>query len=76
MSPTDLRAELAQRENDGIRVRLLWSREDGAVAVQVRHLRSARTFELAVEPDRALEAYYHPFAFTPRRERRVLEAVA
>jgi hypothetical protein len=67
MSATTTRTELAQRQNDGIEVTLLWSRDDGSVAVQVRHLRTRRTFELHVQPDRALDAYYHPFSYTPRR---------
>jgi hypothetical protein len=76
MIATDTRTELAAREGGGIRVRLLWSSSDDSVAVHVRHLGTDRTFELAVEPDRALDAYYHPFAYTPRRGRRVLQAVA
>jgi hypothetical protein len=76
MIATDTRSELAEREGGGIRVRLLWSSSDESVAVHVTHLRTDRTFELAVEPDRALDAYYHPFAYAPRRGTGALHAVA
>ena len=70
------RTELAQRQNDGIEVTLLWSRDDDSVAVHVRHLRTGKTAELTVEPDRALEAYYHPFAYAPRRRLQLVRAAA
>lgn len=76
MAATTIRTELAQRQNDGIEVTLLWSRDDDSVAVHVRHLRSGKTFELPVEPDRALDAYYHPFSYTPRRRRQLAEVAA
>lgn len=76
MSATTTHTELAQRQNDGIEVTLLWSRNDGSVAVHVRHLRTSKTFELAVEPDRALDAYHHPFSYTQRRSRQLVEAAA
>lgn len=70
------RTELAQRQNDGIEVTLLWSRDDDSVAVRVRHLRTGKTALLPVEPHRALEAYYHPFAYAPHRRRPLVTAVA
>ena len=76
MSVTTTRTELAQRQNDGIEVTLLWSRDDDSVVVHVRHLRTGKTAELPVEPDRALEAYYHPFAYAPRRRRQLVKAAA
>ena len=70
------RTELAQRQSDGIEVTLLWSRDDGSVVVNVRHLRTGKTAELPVDPDRALEADHHPFAYAPRRSRRLVKAAA
>lgn len=69
MSATTTRTELAHRQNDGIEVTLLWSRNDDSVVVHVRHQRTGKRFELPVEPDRALDAYYHPFSYAPRRNR-------
>ena len=64
---TDQRIDLAHRQSDGIDVTLWWSREDGTVTVEVLHFETEAAFELKVEPDRALEAFYHPFAYAARR---------
>jgi alkanesulfonate monooxygenase SsuD/methylene tetrahydromethanopterin reductase-like flavin-dependent oxidoreductase (luciferase family) len=55
--------ELAARETDGIHVRLLWHPDDNAVTVSVEDARAGDRFQLAVAPDRALDAFYHPFAY-------------
>ncbi len=44
--------------------------------VDVLHLASDSTFELYVEPSRALDAYYHPFAYAAWRSPELLEAAA
>ena len=64
---TDQRIDLAHRRGDGIDVTLWWSRENGTVTVEVLHFATESAFELKVEPDRALEAFYHPFAYAARR---------
>jgi hypothetical protein len=58
-----LREELDHRESDGIEVSLLWSRADGSLAVAVRDARTGERFELRVEPEQALDAFRHPFAY-------------
>ena len=55
--------ELAARESDGIHVRLLWHPREDAVTVSVDDTRVGQRFDLAVARDRALEAFYHPFAY-------------
>jgi hypothetical protein len=55
--------ELAARESDGIHVRLLWHPREDAVTVTVADSRDGRHFDLAVARDRALEVFYHPFAY-------------
>ena len=55
--------ELAARENDGIHVLLLWHPRQDAVTVSVDDTRGGHRFDLAVARDRALEAFYHPFAY-------------
>jgi hypothetical protein len=55
--------ELAQRESNGIRVVLLWHPREAAVTVSVEDIRAGDRFDLAVAPDRALDAFYHPFAY-------------
>ena len=55
--------ELAARADDGVHVRLLWDPREDAVTVSVED-REARTFPFSVARDRALDAFYHPFAYT------------
>jgi hypothetical protein len=55
--------ELAQREQDGIHVALLWHPEDDAVTVSVGDARSGVQIEFGVEAERALDAFRHPYAY-------------
>jgi hypothetical protein len=64
MSPVTPRTrELAVRESDGLHVRLLWHPGELALTVFVEDVRAGDRFRLAVAPDRALDAFYHPFAY-------------
>jgi hypothetical protein len=64
MSPaTPQTRELAARASDGIHVRLLWHPDDNALTVSVENGHVGDRFQLAVAPDRALDAFYHPFAY-------------
>jgi hypothetical protein len=64
MSPalSELR-ELASRESDGINVLLLWHPRENALTVEVEDARIGDGFQLAVAPECALDAFYHPFAY-------------
>ena len=55
--------ELAARENDGVRVLLLWQPDDDKLTVSVEDTRAGDRFRLTVAPNRALDAFYHPFAY-------------
>ena len=55
--------ELAARESDGIHVLLLWHPHANALTVSVEDARLGDCFQLLVAPDRALDAFYHPFAY-------------
>ena len=55
--------ELAARDGDGIRIVLLWHTREDTVRVAVDDLRAGDSFEFAVARDRALDAFYHPFAY-------------
>ena len=70
------RVDLAHRRGDGIDVVLWWSPEDDSVAVEVLHLASDSSFELSVEGSRALDAFYHPFAYAARRSPELLDVAA
>jgi hypothetical protein len=70
------RIDLANRRNDGIDVTLWWSPADDSVAVEVLHLASDSSFELAVDRASALDAFYHPFAYAARRSPELLDVAA
>jgi len=57
--------ELAQRESDGIEVRLLWSKSVDRVKVTVFDSRFNEEFVLDVAGADALAAFNHPFAYLP-----------
>jgi hypothetical protein len=64
MSPTAAETrELAERESDGVHVLLLWHPTDNALSFSVEDARVGERFRLAVAPDRALDAFYHPYAY-------------
>jgi hypothetical protein len=55
--------ELASRENDGLRVVLQWHSHPGEVTVSVADSRTGAQFQFAVDGERALDAFHHPFAY-------------
>ena len=55
--------ELAARDSEGVRVVLLWHPRENAVTVSVDDARVGDRFQLSIAPDRALDAFYHPFAY-------------
>lgn len=64
-NPRNHWTELATRQSDGLRVSLLWSRQDDRVKVEVTDARLDRTFEIRVAGADALAAFHHPFAHAP-----------
>jgi hypothetical protein len=61
------RRELAHREADGLEVQLVYTESDRMVSVVVHELSTGIYFELPVEPDQALNAFHHPFAYATLR---------
>ena len=55
--------ELDHRRGDGFDVKLLWSARSGKVFVAVEDARTDEAFRIAVDPDRALDAFNHPYAY-------------
>ena len=55
--------ELATRENDGLAVVLLWHPCEDALTVAVADERTGDRFRFEVDRTRALDAFYHPFAY-------------
>jgi hypothetical protein len=58
--------ELSHRRGDGIDVTLLWNAETNGVFLAVVDERLGETFELAVRPSDALDAFRHPYAYAER----------
>jgi hypothetical protein len=56
--------ELHHRVNDGIRVRLLWSEEDGRLWVRVVDHKRGAAFVVEVhDRTRALDVFHHPYSY-------------
>jgi hypothetical protein len=55
--------ELAERTSDGTHVRLLWRQPTGEVWVEVWEADLDVTLAIPVPPERALDAFHHPFAY-------------
>jgi hypothetical protein len=62
MTHTSL-TELATRRNDALEITLFWAPADDSVHVSVLNERTGRTVAFPVERSRALDAFYHPFAY-------------
>ena len=54
--------ELARRVSGGIDVALYWNPLDDSTTVEIYDAASEETIVFAVPAERALEAFYHPFA--------------
>jgi dihydrofolate reductase len=63
-SPTT--RELDHRVNDGLEVKLLWNPVTDRVSVTLEDERTAEFFELDVDPEHALSAFYDPFEYANR----------
>ena len=58
--------ELAFRVNSGFEITLYWNAHDGSTTIHIYHSATSETIVLAVPADRALDAFYHPFAHLAR----------
>ena len=58
-----LPVELDHRGGNGIDVWLLWVRGSQRLVVLVSDEREGSSFELDVDPAKALDAFHHPFAY-------------
>jgi hypothetical protein len=68
--------ELAQRRSATDEILLLWYPEVDRVELVVRDIATGAGFLIEVEPGHAIDAFYHPYAYAPRRgnSRRVLRS--
>jgi hypothetical protein len=58
----DTRRELATRANGGLEVTLFWDRRDNGTSIELYHAATEQTISFRVPPERALDAFHHPFA--------------
>ena len=56
------RRELAHRVNGGLDITLYWRAHDNSTSIDIYQPTTGETISFAVRPDRALEAFHHPFA--------------
>ena len=63
------RHELARRVSGGIEVTLYWSADDNCTSVEIWQHESEETLTFTVGSERALDAFYHPFAHLPTAPR-------
>ena len=62
--------ELAYRDQDGLKVTLLWDACSNEVSVDVVDQRAESQFRLPIAGRFALDAFYHPYAYAPSSESR------
>jgi hypothetical protein len=55
--------ELDHRSNEDVEVTLLWSAQTNRVFVLVLERRTEALFRFEVAPEKALEAFHHPFVY-------------
>lgn len=55
--------ELAERASSGTRVRLLWRQGTTQLWVEVREPGIDQALAIVVPPERALDAFHHPYAY-------------
>jgi hypothetical protein len=60
--------ELAQRRSGADEVLLLWHPESDRVELSIRDRLTGTGFRVEVAPADAIDAFYHPYAYTARRE--------
>jgi hypothetical protein len=60
--------ELAHRVSSGTDVTLLWNQRTGALTVSVCNHGTGGHFQFATQPDQALYAFYHPYAYAAAQD--------
>jgi hypothetical protein len=61
--------ELAQRLSGTDEIQLFWHPGSDCLELSVRDLETGAGLQIAVAPGRAVDAFYHPYAYAPRWER-------
>ncbi|HXH97331.1 MAG TPA: hypothetical protein VNH40_08995 [Gaiellaceae bacterium] len=61
--PIEQLCELDRRSNNGVDVMLVWEPATNRIFVGVIDQRTGNEFAMEVDPAKALDAFYHPFAY-------------
>jgi hypothetical protein len=67
--------ELAHRAGHGIEVVLFWHELTNKLTVRVSDERTGSYFEVAADPDRALDVFKHPYAYASSSNARSEDAL-
>jgi hypothetical protein len=59
--------ELAHREGSDVDVSLFWRPEDSSLLLLLVEVPTGVVFEIPVEPQDAMDAFNHPYAYLPAR---------
>ena len=59
--------ELAERNSNGLNVRLLWNQDSDELRLTVNDVNTGEAHEVLVDRTRGLDAFYHPFAYVSKR---------
>jgi len=57
--------ELAERMSSGTQVRLLWRQGTKQLWIEIREAATDRALRVRVQPELALDAFRHPYAYVP-----------
>jgi hypothetical protein len=61
--------QLARRVTGGLEITLYWNADNNVTTVDIHQPATEETISFAVAADRALEAFYHPFAHLAEQRR-------
>jgi hypothetical protein len=59
--------ELDSRSTDGLEVTLFWQPETGRISVTVFDAKTGDDFDFHVDPENAMDAFHHPYAYAASR---------
>jgi len=62
-----IRHELAQRVSGGLEVTLFQNARDNSINIELRHAAITEPIGFRVPPERALDAFHHPFVYLEQR---------
>jgi hypothetical protein len=63
----NIRQELARRVSGGLEVTLFRDTRENITSIELRHAAIKEPISFRVPPDRALDAFHHPFVYLEQR---------